>query len=42
VRVVAYGPDSHRHLVVLTRPGYYAPRTTQIASFSASTDAGVR
>ncbi|HTV56279.1 MAG TPA: VWA domain-containing protein [Terriglobia bacterium] len=42
VRVVAFAPDSHRHLVVLTRPGYYAPRTTQLASFSASAHAGMR
>jgi Ca-activated chloride channel homolog len=42
VRVVAFVPDSHRHLVVLTRPGYYAPKTTQLASFAASSHAGMR
>ncbi|MGH9354902.1 MAG: VWA domain-containing protein [Terriglobia bacterium] len=32
VRVVAFAPNSHRHLDVRTRPGYYAPSARQMAS----------
>jgi Ca-activated chloride channel family protein len=42
VRVVAFAPDSHKHLTVLTRPGYYAPTTTELASAAGSRPAGVR
>jgi Ca-activated chloride channel homolog len=42
VRVMAFAPDTRKHLVVLTRPGYYAPGATQLASFTASSHVGVR
>jgi Ca-activated chloride channel family protein len=42
VRVVAFAPDHHKRLVVLTRPGYYASKPTQLASFAASPWAGFR
>lgn len=42
VRVMAFTPGTHKHLVVLTRPGYYAPKGTRVATFSASARAGLR
>ncbi len=35
VRVVAFMPNSHKHLAVRTRPGYFAPKGQQYAALRA-------
>jgi Ca-activated chloride channel homolog len=42
VKVLAFGAGNHKRLAVLTRPGYYAPKATELASFGGSTPAGLR
>ncbi|MGH9438062.1 MAG: VWA domain-containing protein, partial [Terriglobia bacterium] len=35
VRVVAFVPNTHSRLIVRTRPGYYAPKASQMASVNS-------
>ena len=36
VRVMAYVPNTHKRLEVRTRPGYYAPKASQMAALKSS------